>query len=222
MYSEVICKQGTDEWHLARNQLLLTGSNMGTVLSNNPYKSRNEFLIDTFLCKKTILNKAMLHGQEHESIAREWYHQKYGREVRESGILIPDWNPEIGGSLDGFVEDETGPGIIEIKCPQKMYDFTLTEKNPMGMPMYHFDQIQFYLRVTERNWCDYVVWTEKEIKVKRILRNNAYWEKIMYPLIKEFLIDLKKLKNQEVMIEDFPYTQKKFYQKKEASISDFL
>ena len=196
MYKEYVCKQGSEDWHRCRNGLLLTGSNIGTALGHNPWKSRNAFLIDTFRNIPVIMNKAMEHGQKYEPVARKWYYEQFGLEVSESGILIPDWDLEIGGSVDGLVDvSPDGPGMIEIKCPQKMYSFLVTEKDPMGMPMYHFDQIQFYLRVTERNWCDYVVWTPDSVKVKRVLRNQKYWDFIMYPGIRKFIDDLKGLRN---------------------------
>jgi len=209
-YREVICKQGTDEWHAVRNTLLLTGSNVGAAVGHNPYKSKEELLHDLFYNKKIELNKAMAHGQKYEPIARQWYFDKFGFEVRESGILIPNFDPEIGGSIDGFTSDSNGPGLIEIKCPQKMYDLTKSDKNPVGMPMYHYDQVQFYLEVTELPWCDFVVYTEKLKAVKRVLRNKKYWDSFLYPNIRLFVDTLKKIKNNELSLPEIPPKTRKF------------
>jgi putative phage-type endonuclease len=190
MYQEILEKQGTPGWLDARKRLKVTGSVAGTVVGHCPFKTPERFLYEYKNDIKTITNDAMLHGQMMEPMVREWYANKHSVTVRESGLIIPDFDKEIGGSLDGFVGED---GIIEIKCPKRMYDMEVSDVNPAGMPLYHYDQIQFYLMITGRKWCDYIVCVAENntlvggtVAEKRVLVNKAYWDTILYPGILKF------------------------------------
>lgn len=189
MYKEIITQQGTEDWLRYRSQLIVTGSKVAAVLGQCQYQTR-ESAIDDIVFKRSIPdNAAMKWGRQNEPNAREWYSQHTGYDVVESGILIPEWNPLIGGSIDGFVHSEGKLiGMIEIKCPQKMYSFD----GQVGMPKNHFLQIQFYLAITELEWCDYVVWTPNKVVTKRVMRNKKYWDSYMYPGIQKFIYDVKQ------------------------------
>jgi hypothetical protein len=57
-------------------------------------------------------------GLRNEPKAREWYQKTFNTKVKEVGLAVPKWDLRIGASLDGMVGDN---GIIEIKCPGRMY-----------------------------------------------------------------------------------------------------
>lgn len=173
-YIEYKYEQKSPEWILERSKLKLTGSNVAAAVGHCPYK-KPEDLINP---KPVVINKFMQHGMDTEPLVRKWYSQRFNVEVKETGIIVPLWNRDIGGSLDGLVGED---GIIEIKCPFKMYP-----TDGLGLPLYHYDQIQFYLAITDRKWCDYIVYTDKYY-LKRILRNHKYWDQFLYPEILKFL-----------------------------------
>lgn len=209
LYTEIKTVQGSGDWHYNRNKLWLTGSNVGTAVGHCPFKnSTRAKLLEELVNirrggKKTAPNAYMVHGTRTEPTARKWYETKTGKVVRETGILIPSWDPEIGGSLDGLVDDD---GIIEIKCPKKMYDVMIDPgfgndlERIVGVPLYHYDQIQFYLAVTQRKWCDYIVYTTEQVGCKRILRNEGYFTSFLYPEIRRFIKDLKEELNKPIPV----------------------
>lgn len=179
-YTEYKYRQGTSGWFYERSKLKLTGSDAGVVSGHSKYKSPEELLNEKINGYKTPLNKFMEHGMKMEPVAREWYSRKHNIEIEETGLLVPHFNNKIGGSTDGLVKTKyckgcdpmsldfcdirtcqkcSGKGMIEIKCPNRMYNLEPSPENPAGMPWYHYDQIQFYLAITKRDWCDYIVYT---------------------------------------------------------------
>lgn len=68
--------------------------------------------------------EAMNFGTITEDEAREWYEKSYQVKVEEKGMVVPKWNMNLGVSVDGVVfnlNGNEGEGIIEIKCPKRMY-----------------------------------------------------------------------------------------------------
>lgn len=172
-----------------KSKLIVTGCNLGVICGHSVYKTADQLLLEMKIGKKNEKTPAMWHGLKTEPEAREWYSKKYNKKVILSDITIPEWDTEIGGIVDGFVDDDRldqhkKGGIIEIKCPERMYTFD--DDNAVKMKLEHYDQIQFYLAITDREWCDYIVYKMPEVKIKRIVRNREYWEKIMYPLVLQF------------------------------------
>jgi len=99
-------------------------------------------------------------------------------------------------------------GIIEVKCP-----FVIRDHFPRDWPVQstssclglkdgilslkknslHFYQILMQLYVTERKWCDYVVWSPNGIFIERINKSAATdvdWNSLKLKLEKFWLEDL--------------------------------
>lgn len=185
--------QGSDRWHSLRNRI--TASKFSCVKQDN----LEELAKSIVNPNKYFVNEAMQHGIITEPIAREWYIKKYNCQVREVGLAVPKWNPNIGASLDGDIVGTKG--IIEIKCPQRMYR-PINEylekikqgwKPPTGYHEHiwdsHYDQMQGGMAICNKEWCDYIVYctSENKVFVQRVLFDPKYWYGVLYPRLCNFV-----------------------------------
>jgi hypothetical protein len=187
--------QGTDDWKNLRK---------GRLTMSNAYKSRSKYTnkqtLANYICnieQEQFTEEAwsrMNHGTKMEPYVRKWYEKTKGVEVNEYGLAIPKWNVYLGASVDGVVvENGMENGIIEIKCPKKMYK-DLIEFGKVSE--YHYDQMMGNMKVLNKEWCDYVVYAseDKKVHIKRIYFNEDYWNKMYNDM--NFFIDtyIKPLK----------------------------
>jgi hypothetical protein len=114
-----------------------------------------------------------------------------------------DPNATFATTTDGFVYpnkfSEVVLGIIEIKCPYTLRDYSFSEKDSTRkMPAYldanlklktdndYYHEIQGELYITNAEWCDLVVWTPKDMLIDRIERNDR-WRDVHLPILKSFV-----------------------------------
>ena len=112
--------------------------------------------------------------------------------VCKSGLVVCLDSPYFGASPDSKVIDggcSDRFGLVEIKCPQTNYyvtqldacsheNFCLEDidgkpKLKLGHP--HYTRIQGQMGVTETSWCDFVVYTSKELSIERIPFDLPFW-----------------------------------------------
>jgi hypothetical protein len=96
----------------------------------------------------------------------------------------------IGASPDGFVSCMCcGDGLVEIKCPYSLKSETLegcekkvyflnADKTLKSGHKYMY-QVQTQLLVSGKDFCDFVVWTEKECSIQRILPDQDKFTEIV-------------------------------------------
>ena len=132
--------------------------------------------------------KAMAHGHQWEGTARTWYQTKYGLQVIERGSCVSKADYRIGASVDGDVVGT--PGIIEIKCPQKMYKPILNfqkmkaagwqppENYHQHIWTTHYCQMQQSMAVLGKKYCDYIVYSveDRSVFTQRIVFDPIFWE----------------------------------------------
>lgn len=53
-------------------------------------------------------------------------------------------------------------------------------------PYYSQVQGQMALRLTERKWCDFIIYTEKGISIERVPFNSEFWNKKLLPKLIDF------------------------------------
>ena len=125
---------------------------------------------------------ALQHGIELEPFAIQAYERDTFTKVLtvESAIHHPQFK-YICGTMDGLVGDE---GMIEIKCPHNPLNHW---RNIMYAEQYeklYKWQIQGYLWITGRQWCDFVSfhtaeqWGENMLYTHRIERNTELIEQL--------------------------------------------
>ena len=199
LYPDEQCKAG---WFRARAKRL-TSSRVAEAIGEHFYEAdmTSERVARQLvgLEKKIIPPEAMKrvqYGVDNEDKGRQWYEKTTGYSVVETGHAVPKWNTLLGGSPDGIVGTR---GLLEIKCPQRMYppllrymtDLEMGHKSDNFDHIYigHYLQMQTCMAIMGREWCDYVVFCIPEDKVfkQRIPFNKEAWDNKWYPKICEFI-----------------------------------
>ena len=159
----------------------LTASNFGAAIGVNPYMSRQKlFRTIKGLEPKFEGNEMTQWGNDHEQDAVDAYEAAHGVIVLDAGDkqafvidAVHDW---LGCTPDGRVAGEADR-LLEVKCPyNKMYK---------DIPAYYMAQIQGQMYITQHHQCDFVAWTEDELRVWRVDYNETYWE-VMFKMLNEF------------------------------------
>lgn len=106
--------------------------------------------------------------------------------IVKSGFVLKHDRPYIGASPDGCVNcDCCGKGIIEIKCPFKYKDHSITDalndgdfclnKNfVLKETSKYYAQVQHQIYVCDVTYADFVVWTPMDCVVTRVNRNDSF------------------------------------------------
>lgn len=142
------------------------------------------------------VSPAMEWGIEQEPFARERYELETFTKVEEKERIKHSVHDFISGEPDGLVGDD---GIIEIKCPNSANHFkNLMDGEQISKYMY---QMQGYMWLTEREWCDFVSYDSRypekyQIKIIRVERDDdtitqleercvLFWDQLVLPLIEQ-------------------------------------
>lgn len=135
-------------------------------------------------------------GINHEDTAAQAYFQDYtashdNPEMSLSGLVISKTYPQLGASPDRLICCSCcGTGCVEIKCPYVLQQENLTisdfterknsylEENAGQITIKknhaYFYQVQLQMYVTKRKFCDFVVWSPKEMFIERIKIDEAF------------------------------------------------
>jgi len=173
--------QRSESWFAARcgslgasqlNEALATTKN-GWGASRENLKSRIVAEKHTGKPTETFQNAAMVWGVETEDQARKAYEAATGTFVDEMGIAFHPVLQHTHASPDGLVGED---GLIEIKCPNTTTHIdTLTDEK---VPSKYINQMQWQMRCTDRQWCDYVSFDPRlpkhlQLFIKRVDRDDA-------------------------------------------------
>ena len=121
-------------------------------------------------------------------------------QITENGFFIDIDNPFIGASPDRIVSCKCcGKGVLEVKCPYCYRDnlpegeqknFCLTkvagEWKLQRNHSYYF-QVQTQMMVCRVAYCDFAVWTEKELVAERITIDSDFHQS-MVDAVKHFFV----------------------------------
>uniref|UniRef100_A0A8C6LGZ3 YqaJ viral recombinase domain-containing protein n=1 Tax=Nothobranchius furzeri TaxID=105023 RepID=A0A8C6LGZ3_NOTFU len=149
----------------------------------------------------SFTSEATRWGCTHEELARNYYEIQHRLAhsdvlVETAGFRISPTHPFIGASPDGYVSCSCcGPGVIEIKCTFCAKDLSVDEaadlgnfcleKNEQGTIRLKPDHAYYYhvqmqIFVTDRQYCDFVLWTERDRDspfVERVTANDSFFDK---------------------------------------------
>ena len=155
-------EQGTPEWLQARAGIL-TASTIGQLITAKTIKpamnDRSRGLCQTLIAERITghvepvhPNRAMTRGTLLEPTARRIYASETRQDVTEVGFARLDTDTyTLGSSPDGLVGSDGG---IEIKSPSaKVHIATVLSG---AIPDYNRAQVQAFLHVTGRAWCDFI------------------------------------------------------------------
>ena len=155
-------EQGTPEWLEARAGIL-TASTIGQLITAKTVKpamnDRSRGLCQTLIAERITghvepvsPSRMMVRGTLLEPEARRTYAEQTGQNVDEVGFARLDADTyTLGSSPDGLVGETGG---IEIKSPSaKVHVSTVLSGS---IPDYNRAQVQAFLHVTGREWCDFI------------------------------------------------------------------
>lgn len=130
-----------------------------------------------------------MYNIEFEVTAIEAYTTTTGEKVNKCGLFIDINHCYLGASPDGVTESG---GIVEVKCPITA-EFMTIEQATETLKTFCIDkrtkklkrshnywfQIQGQLHVSGKNFCDFIIWTKKDLYVERIYPNETCWNKML-------------------------------------------
>lgn len=145
IFTEDEVKQGSDLWHDMRNRYatgtdaydILKGKTIDEVLE----KKRNSTFTGNYYTRR---------GHIMEAEAKDIYSQVY-QKVQNAGFVTNSKYPRAGVSPDGLVGDD---GLVEVKAFNEKRHLKVYE----SLDPHIIAQIQFQLFVTERDWCDLILY----------------------------------------------------------------
>nr|CAI5838509.1 unnamed protein product [Callosobruchus analis] len=90
-------------------------------------------------------------------------------------LCIEKENSFLAASPDSLVAcDCCGGGCVEVKCPYLLKEERNEEVSLKHSHSYSY-QVQLELRVTASNFCDFVVWSPKDLFIERIYPDEDFW-----------------------------------------------
>lgn len=182
-------QQRSEAWFRARHGFL-SGSNFNAILGGDAFRTAGDVWDQLFgLRSARVDNADTRRGVRYEDAAVAAYAAASGRAVRATG-LHQHADPAycmVASSPDGLVGDD---GVVEVKCPRPSAKALALER----VPPWHEAQVQGHMHCTGRAWCDYVVYVvppsgRAQMRVIRVLRDDAYWERVLGPGLQSFWRD---------------------------------
>jgi hypothetical protein len=182
----------------------ITASQFGKICKRK--KTVNEtFLKDIFpSTQKRFFSCATSYGKANENNAKQKYLEKFQeRHIHDCGLVINPRFPFLAASPDGKVCLEGETGVLEVKCPFSARDLTILEavqKIPnfclqlgddgkMSLKRSHeyFYQVQGQLMVSGASFCEFIVFTKRDIFVQHI-KEDMTFQTVMFEALANFYL----------------------------------
>lgn len=158
-------EQKSPEWYAMR-LTMLSASDWGTILGENPYSNPNQVLLKKCGEDNFITNQAMMWGNKYEDVAIAIYEHRNKKKVYDFGCIRHPSIDFLGASPDGITTEGV---MLEIKCP--------TSRKITGIPpRYYWCQVQGQLEVCELDRCDFLECKLKEYEDEEEYLNDNYQE----------------------------------------------
>ena len=199
-------------WHSVR-RYRITALYFGSIFCRKP-TTPPQSLVLQILGAKPFTSAAAEWGKRNEVVALEQYKKSqhysghHGLYYSPSGFVVCESHPFLGASPDAVVHDPTDPspfGLAEVKCPYSFRNQTpfeaaesrdfccQLELNSSESPSLklkrthpYFCQVQGQMAITERKWCDFVVYTPKGVSIERIPYDPEFWTNELLPKLTVF------------------------------------
>ncbi len=176
--------QGTDEWHRARLGIL-TASAMKNVITpslkiadNKDTRAHVYEIVSQRACgylEPEYESFDMQRGRVEEIYAKDLY-SKHVAQAKDCGFITNDtWGFTIGYSPDALVGED---GLLEVKSRVNKYQVQTILNGEV--PSEHVIQLQTALLVSERQWCDYISYSNgMPMFILRVTPNEEIQEAII-------------------------------------------
>ncbi|XP_078000273.1 uncharacterized protein LOC144452932 isoform X1 [Glandiceps talaboti] len=175
----------------------LTASNFGRIL--NRKSAPSEKFLNSLFQHKSITAASLEYGKRNELKAKSKYLEVHTcRHIHDCGLVVNTEFSFLGGTPDGKVCDHGKCGIMECKCPYCARNLTIDQAvNEVPNFMLHrgpdgeivlkrthpyFVQVQGQLMVTGAEFCDFVVFTQIDVFIQRILPDVEYMQEMLQKL----------------------------------------
>lgn len=185
------CEQGSPEWMEARLGIP-TASQFDRIMTPKTLKPsaqasgyRAELVAEWLLGHPLDwgTNAYMERGMELEEEAKRYYAFQTGQEVETVGLVLRD-DGLVGGSPDGLVGMH---GLVEIKCPLAVQHV----RYMLGEEPDYIGQVQGYLYLTGRRWCDVLSYhPDLPPVIQRVERDEDYIAALL-PILEEFVVRIE-------------------------------
>jgi len=195
-------QQGSEEWKQARCGRV-TASRVHDIVAvtrSGGYTTGRKNYLAELVCERLTgqpaeqyVSAAMAYGSETEPKARFAYALKTGVEIEEVGFIPHPTISMAGASPDGLIGKD---GLVEIKCPNTAthIETLLGATRGGGLMPGYFDQMQFQMACTGRQWCDFVSFDNRlpepmQMSIYRVKRDDKAIAKLEEEVV-QFLADL--------------------------------
>lgn len=134
-----------------------------------------------------VFAKALDHGNEWEEYAITEYEKQTGSFVEPTSVIEhPELN-FVAGTPDGLVGED---GMIEVKCPFNPANHLENLKSGAQIEDYKY-QIQGYLWITGRKWCDFVSYDPRFPEQFRLFVRRVHRDQVLIDAIKDRCIQFE-------------------------------
>lgn len=149
-------QQGTPEWFKIREGKMTAShaqaiGNQGKGLETYIYELMAEYFSSGE--KEQFSNEHTERGNELETLARQIYELE--KEVDVQQVTFIELDEYVGCSPDGLIGKD---GLIEIKCPNDTEYLKYLLNGSKQIDTKYDWQVQMQLLITERKWCDLVIY----------------------------------------------------------------
>lgn len=168
---------------------LQTKKNVNEIFLRNIFPSSNN----------TFSTSATSYGKGNENSAKRKYLESFQeRHIHDCGLVINPYFPFLAATPDGKVCFEGKTGVLEIKCPfsardltipeavQQFSQFCLTQNADGNIELKrthgYFFQIQGQMMVSGASFCEFVVYTKKDIFVQNIKEDLMFQNEMFHKL----------------------------------------
>jgi hypothetical protein len=125
-------------------------------------------------------NIATEYGTRNEAGALTEYIMETGNAVEQVGFInLEHW---AGCSPDGLIGEDGG---LEIKCPFGLRKDVAPSFKPLKEQPHYYDQVQFSLWVTGRQWWHFYQWSPNGTMLE-VVRVNELWQAFSLPTLRQF------------------------------------
>jgi len=181
-------------WFSERSKRI-TSSNFGRICKAT---DRTDFsnLASSLTSVKKFNCPSVAHGRKYENIAIAKYEKKFQCKTEKCGLFVCKDYPYLAASPDRLLHENT---IVEVKCPYTSRDKMIS---PVSVPYllyddngklslnphhnYHY-QVQGQMMCADKQACEFVVYTLKDLVVIRINRDDRFIEAMLTKLKHFFL-----------------------------------
>ena len=188
------CAQNSDEWFAAKVGIpsssqfsaILAGRDSGAFMTRRTYMHKLAGERITGKPAENFRGAAMDRGHAMEAEARSLYEFTNSVTVEQVGFIK---NHGAGASPDALVGDD---GLLEIKtaAPHVLIGHIEAGK----FPTEHFAQVEGQMWVSERQWCDLLIyWPGMAPFQARAARDDDWIDRVLAPDVQRFIDELDDL-----------------------------